>query len=87
MNRLAVILPTLLLALSTSVRSESDWPQFRGQTMQGISEAKNLSQSWSEDENITWKTAIHGKAWSSPVILGKQVWLSTASADRPLLVV
>lgn len=30
---------------------------------------------------MKWKTPIHGRAWSSPVILGNQVWLTTATED------
>jgi outer membrane protein assembly factor BamB len=30
---------------------------------------------------VKWKTAIHGRAWSSPVILGNQIWLTTATED------
>src|SRR6185312_4094657 len=40
-----------------------------------------LPIEWSESRNVRWKTAIHGRAWSSPVILGSQVWVSTATPD------
>jgi outer membrane protein assembly factor BamB len=36
---------------------------------------------WSETEHVKWKTAIHGRAWSSPVVLGGQVWVTTATED------
>jgi outer membrane protein assembly factor BamB len=54
------------------------WPEFRGPTGDGISSAKGLPVTWSEKQNIRWKTAIHDKGWSSPVIWGDQVWLTTA---------
>lgn len=60
----------------------ADWPQFRGPTGQGISEAKQIPTAWSETENIAWKTAIPGKGWSSPVIAGEQIWL-TYAIDTP----
>ena len=59
----------------------TDWPQFRGPTGQGIAEASGLPASWSEKEHVKWKTPIHGKAWSSPVVLGDQVWMTTATED------
>jgi outer membrane protein assembly factor BamB len=37
--------------------------------------------TWGEGKNIRWKTAVHGRAWSSPVILGNQVWMTTATED------
>jgi outer membrane protein assembly factor BamB/dienelactone hydrolase len=57
------------------------WMAFRGPTMQGTSDSTGLPTKFNEDENVVWKTAIHGRAWSSPVILGKQIWLTTASPD------
>jgi outer membrane protein assembly factor BamB len=56
----------------------SDWPQFRGPTGQGHSNATNLPETWSETENVTWKVAIEGLGWSSPSIQGDQIWLTTA---------
>src|SRR3954471_8179072 len=59
-----------------------DWPQFRGPTGQGIAaEASGLPASWSEKDHVKWKTPIHGKAWSSPVVLGDQVWMTSATED------
>ena len=43
-------------------------------------EAKVPSQ-WSETQNVKWKTPIPGLGWSSPVILDKQIWLTTATED------
>jgi len=37
--------------------------------------------SWSESKNIKWKTAIHDRGHSSPVIWGKGIWLTTATED------
>lgn len=57
---------------------EHEWPQFRGPGGQGHSDATGLPLTWSESENIAWKTAIPGEGHSSPVISGDQVWLTTA---------
>ena len=54
------------------------WPGFRGPSADGHSDANNLPTTWSETQNLVWKTAIHGKGWSSPVVLGRQVWVTTA---------
>lgn len=37
--------------------------------------------AWSETNNVKWKTPIEGKAWSCPVVDGKQVWITTATPD------
>jgi outer membrane protein assembly factor BamB len=70
----------LLLLLSTPILAE-DWPQFRGPTGQGHSGEHGLPLNWSETQNVKWKTAIPGKGWSSPVIHGDRIWLTTATEE------
>jgi outer membrane protein assembly factor BamB len=55
-----------------------DWPQFRGPSGQGLSTSTGLPLRWSESENVAWKVAIEGQGWSSPVVLGKQIWVTSA---------
>ncbi len=68
------------LALSAVLWAE-DWPQFRGPTGQGLSSEKGLPEAWSEKQNIRWRTAIPGKGWSSPAVLGDRVWVTTATGE------
>ena len=75
MVQVLVLVPVLFVAFLTQ------WPQFRGPNGDGVSPATGLPLTWSETENIRWKTPIHGRAWSSPVILGNQVWMTTATPD------
>ena len=70
----------ILLFFSTPVLAE-DWPQFRGPTGQGHSDERGLPLTWSESKNVRWKTAIPGKGWSSPVIQGDRIWLTTATEE------
>lgn len=58
-----------------------NWPQFRGPQANGQSSAQGLPLTFGEGENVRWKTAVHGKAWSSPVVWDQQIWVSTASQD------
>lgn len=81
--RSAIFLLGISIAFS-SVLSASDWKQFRGPDGQGHTDAKNLPLTWSEDENIIWKTAIPGRGWSSPVFDGNVVWMTTA-VEIPLM--
>lgn len=66
---------------SSAVLGADPWPQFRGPDGQGNSNAKNLPLSWSETNNLKWKTPIHGRAWASPVIWENQIWFTTAPED------
>ena len=56
----------------------SDWPQWRGPEGQGHAHTTGLPLHWSETNNVTWKTPIPGRGWSSPVIESNQIWLTTA---------
>lgn len=71
----------LISLIPSTLIAEECWPTFRGPTLQGIAEAPDLPLTWSESQNVKWKTAIHGRAWSSPVIVGDQIWLTTAPED------
>jgi outer membrane protein assembly factor BamB len=71
----------LLLFFGLFAQAADNWPQFRGPDGDGHSDARDLPLNWSETKNIVWKTAIHDRGWSSPVIYGKQIWLTTASPD------
>ncbi len=57
------------------------WLEFRGPTGQGITDSKGVPETWNETDNVRWKAAIPGKGWSSPVVLGNQVWMTTALDD------
>ena len=57
------------------------WPEFRGPNGSGKATETGLPLTWSETENVRWKTPLHGRAWSSPVVLGNQVWVTTATPD------
>lgn len=73
----------LVLALvAGDAAAASDWPQFRGPTGQGHAADEPVPLTWSETENVAWKVPVPGRGWSSPVIGGGLVWLTTAVTDR-----
>jgi len=72
---LAGIFPAALLS------ANEEWPEFRGPGGDGRSDSRGLPQNWSKTENVAWKTVIHDRGWSSPVVWGDQVWVTTATAD------
>lgn len=80
--RTVFTLSTLLYcALANNLHAE--WTEFRGPFGQGYVGNANVPLTWSETENVTWKTEIAGKAWSSPVVLGDQIWMTTAVTNEP----
>lgn len=58
--------------------ADKDWPQFRGPTGNGIAADADPPIEWSENRNIKWKVRVPGRGWSSPVVLGNRIWLTTA---------
>jgi outer membrane protein assembly factor BamB len=71
----------ILVALCARVGAQ-DWPEFRGPTGQGHSPERDLPLEWSESRNILWKTPVVGRGWSSPVVAGGRVWVTTATEAR-----
>jgi outer membrane protein assembly factor BamB len=75
--------PAILLTcffVSTLAFAEN-WAEFRGPDGDGHGNAQSLPATFGETENVTWKTPIKGKGWSSPVVWGNEIWLTTATED------
>jgi len=74
-------LAPLFICLS-SVADDAHWNQFRGPRGDGASRETELPLRWKPGgPSQVWKTEIHGKGWSSPVVWGDQIWLTTAPVD------
>lgn len=78
MNRYALALMTALISCFVLLAYAGDWPEFRGPTGQGIVLTGTLPTTWSKNKNVAWKKQIPGKGWSSPVVAGGRVFLTTA---------
>jgi outer membrane protein assembly factor BamB len=72
------VLFALSVFAASAVHAADDWPSFRGPKGQGHASDAHLPAAWSESENIQWKTALAGRAWSSPVIADGVCWMTTA---------
>jgi len=71
----------LICCQTPSSAQQVNWTHFRGSNLDGISKDQNAPTTWNDSLNIIWKSRISGKGWSSPVVYGDQVWVSTASED------
>lgn len=89
-----VTLPTLakfpplagaILLLATAQASGADspanWPQFRGSGALGVSDHPNLPDRWSTNENVAWKIKVPGRGWSSPIVWGERVFVTTVVSE------
>lgn len=81
MLRIAFALAAVFSYFASAGFAGENWPQFRGPNGEGVTAETGLPVTWSETENIVWKTPIPGKAWSSPVIWKDQIWVTNAPAD------
>jgi outer membrane protein assembly factor BamB len=78
---ITTIVAAFLLSVINMDAQTSNWSHFRGSNLNGISDAGNLPVTWNDTLNILWKVPVKGKGWSSPVVWGNQVWLTTATDD------
>lgn len=61
--------------------AQDNWPQFRGEHSLGVATNLNLPTTWSPTQNIAWKTAVPGFGWSSPVVWGGQIFVTSVVRD------
>ncbi len=76
----------LLLVLAFSPGAPADpspanWPQFRGPLAAGSSMEKALPLRWDREENAVWKAPVPGSGWSSPVVWGRRIFLTSVVAE------
>jgi outer membrane protein assembly factor BamB len=79
--------PLVLFFFAALAFSSDQWPQFRGPQSSGVADDPNLPDTWSTTRNVLWKTEIPGSGWSSPVVWGDRIFLtsviSTVSPEAP----
>ena len=68
----------LLSIVTSMLLSGGDWPEFRGPTAQGHVMNANLPLEFGPKKNLKWKVAVPGQGWSSPVIVGNRIYLTSA---------
>lgn len=69
-----LILPVFLVLCSVS--HANDWPQFRGPSGNATASDSNPPTTWSDSENIVWKTELPGRGASSPIVFGNRIFLT-----------
>ena len=61
---------------------QTNWNQFRGPHGNGISSATDLPIEFDEAKNVRWKIPTPNEGWSSPVVWGNEIWLTTGSDEK-----
>ncbi|HYJ89441.1 MAG TPA: PQQ-binding-like beta-propeller repeat protein [Pyrinomonadaceae bacterium] len=57
------------------------WPQFRGPESNPVGTHARLADRWSRTENVEWSHSIPGRGWSSPIVTGGRVYVTTVTTD------
>ena len=75
------IVCALLCAVPAARAQEPVWPQFRGPNSNPVGANARLADRWSKTQNVEWAQAIPGRGWSSTIVAGDKVFLTTATTD------
>ena len=71
----------VLLGAVTASAQNTAWPQFRGPESNPVGTHPRLADRWSKTENVEWSQEIPGRGWSSPIVTGGKVYLTTVITD------
>jgi outer membrane protein assembly factor BamB len=79
--RLAGLAGVLFLASAAVHGQNLAWPQFRGPDANPVGAHTRLAERWSKTENVEWSKEIPGRGWSSPIVTGGKVYVTTATTE------
>ena len=86
MYRTFLVIAAANLLLAPNILAEANWPQFRGPSA-GVAEDSILPSAWSTTENVAWTAEIPGRGWSSPIVWGDRIFVTSAiggdDAEKP----
>jgi outer membrane protein assembly factor BamB len=76
--------PLLFLSIAGAALAAEpvvNWPQFRGPGALGVADNPDLPDHWGTNENVAWKIEVPGRGWSSPIVWGERVFLTTVTSE------
>ena len=77
-----VSLVCVVLLMSVTVHGQDGvWPQFLGPHSNPVGTHPRLAERWSRTENVEWSLEIPGRGWSSPIVTGGKVYVTTVTTD------
>ena len=87
-NHKVIHVPLLMLAVAlllaaplTVCAQRMVWPQFRGPDSNPVGTHPRLADRWSKTENVEWSQEIPGRGWSSPIVTGGKVYVTTVTTE------
>src|SRR5688572_3057490 len=82
-NLSTAILVLSAIAADAGPRPEDTWPGFRGHAMSGVAAGAKVPERWSTTQNVKWAVPIAGHGWSSPIVWGDTVFITSAIGSKP----
>ena len=79
--RTAGLVFALFLASQSAIAQEVVWPQFRGPNSNPVGAHARLAERWSKTENVEWSQEIPGRGWSSPIVTGGRVYVTSVTTE------
>ena len=77
-NLIPFLSPVVATLISAGpISAQTNWPQFRGADSRGVAENPDIPDRWSATANVAWKTDLPGRGWSSPIVWGNRIFLTT----------
>jgi outer membrane protein assembly factor BamB len=82
----AATLPLVFVLASPAAGDDtaSNWPRFRGPHAMPVADNPALPNSWSKTDNVEWVAEVPGVGWSSPIVWGNRVFLTSADSDQEM---
>ena len=80
LRKAGVVCALLLMSITAFAQKES-WPQFLGPHSNPVSKNSRLPERWSKTENVEWSLEIPGRGWSSPIVTGDRVYVTSVTTE------
>lgn len=78
MFRFLTAFAAVALVSTSTLAENSNWPQFRGPGARGVAEDAGRTDTWSATDHVAWTSDVAGRGWSSPIVWGDRVFVTTA---------
>jgi outer membrane protein assembly factor BamB len=80
-RRLAILAVSIILGIGAASAADPEWPRFRGPDANPSVSNGRLPEKWSTTQNVEWSAEIPGRGWSSPIVSGSNVFLTTVTTE------
>ncbi len=81
-RRFTLCLLTMVLLINCANAQEANnWPQWRGSTLDSVSQATNLPVNFEEEGSLLWRVELPGPAGASPIVWGDRVLLTSVDSE------